>query len=370
MTPGKRIRITVILIMAGCISAVFVSIETHPVGYDVAAEGDFVYVSNNDGVVVIDKSVYNAPVRVANVPMSDGAFGLDIENDRLYAAGSSSGLVIVDISIPTSPVILGDVPLGVATNVFVSGNCAYVVNADGELGIVDVSNSSDPLILGTLDVGSRGSDVAVAGNTAYFADPDSGLVVIDVSEPSSPGIIQTLSNTHGAWDICIYEDILYLGCHGNGLRVFNMSSPEDPTWLSSFDNGGEVYGVSGNREYLVLADLQEGAELLDVTDLRNPVLVAEYSNAAPHSVYFDGKYAYLGDQDKEFILIDFDADEPIGYPSRSLNVNLLWAIPIILLSIGVSVIVVPVVGARMKSWRSLGRQLMKILLASLSWPIR
>lgn len=357
MTPRKRILISVILIVAGIISAIFVSFETNPeiiirgrvVGYDVEVSGDFAYVSNNDGVVVIDKSNYNAPVRIANIPVSDGAFGLAIENDRLYVAGTSSGLVIVDISDPANPIILGDATSGVVTNVFATGNRAYVVNTDGELGIVDVSNSSDPSILGTLDVSSRGSGVAVVGNTVYFADPDSGLIVLNVSDPSSPDIIQTLSNTHGAWGICIYEDILYLGCHGAGLRIFNISSPEDPTWLSSFNDGGEVYGVSGNGEYLVLADLQEGAELLDVTDPEDPVLLAKYSNAAPHSVYYDGVYAYLGDQDKEFILIDFDADEPIGYPSRSPNIDLLWAIPIVFLSVGITIIVFPYIRTKMKN---------------------
>ncbi len=357
MTPRRRILISLVLIVAGIISAVFVSIETNPeiiiqgrlVGYNIEVAGNFAYVSNNDGVVVIDKSVYSAPIRIANIPLSNGAFGMDIEDDLLYVAGTTNGLVIVDISVPSSPAILGNASVGVAYNVFVTGDRAYVVNTDGKLAVIDVSDSSNPSILGTFAVASRGNDVATVGNIAYFAALDNGLIVMNVSEPSSPDIIRTLSNSQGSWDICVYGEILYLGCHGGGLRIYNISSPEDPIWLSSFNDGGEVYGVSGNGEYLVLADLQEGAEFLDVTDPRNPVLIAKYANAAPHSVYYDGVYAYLADQDKEFILIDFDVDNPVGYPSRSPNVDLLWAIPIVLLSVGISVIFFPVVRAKMKN---------------------
>jgi hypothetical protein len=268
---------------------------------------------------------------------------MDIKNDTLYISGASNGLVIADISVPTSPTVLGSIPSGTVYNVFVVGDRAYLVNYEGTLGVVDVSNSSDPSMLEIISVSSRGGDVAVVGDIAYFADPDTGLVVIDIGDISSPNILQTLPITQGAWDISIHNDILYLGCHANGLRIFNISSPENPERLSSFNNGGEIYGVSGNGEYLVLADLQDGAELLDVTDPENPELVAEYSNAAPHSVFYDGTYAYLGDQDKEFILIDFNADPPIGYPSRSPNVDLLWAIPIGFILVGLSVAIIPLI---------------------------
>ncbi|MDF1538403.1 MAG: hypothetical protein P1Q69_05835 [Candidatus Thorarchaeota archaeon] len=356
MASRKKLLISVVLILAGIISTIFVSIETNSeviiqgrlVGYNIEVAGDFAYVSNNDGVVVIDKSVYNTPLRIANIPLSNGAFGMDIDDDLLYIAGTSNGLVIVDISVPASPVILGNATIGVAYNVFVTDNRAYTVNTYGELGIVDVSNASNPSVLGIFTVASRGIDVAVVGDIGYFAAPDSGLVVVNVSDPSSLDVIQTLPNTNGAWDICVHEEILYLGRHGGGLNIYNISSPEDPTWLSSFNDGGEVYGVSGDGEYLVLADLQEGAELLDVTDPEDPILLAKYMDAAPHSVYYDGVYAYLGDQDKEFILIDFDGDEPMGYPSRSPNVDWLWAIPIMLFALGISVVVLPVIAAKMK----------------------
>jgi hypothetical protein len=255
VTPRKRLFIAMLFLVAGLISVVYVSVETNPeiivpgrvVGYNVEAAGDYAYVSNNDGVVIIDKSDHSAPLRVGTIPLRDGARGMAIEGAKLYIAGTEQGLVIVDISAPVNPVVLGNVTMGIAYNVFVVGSMAYLVTVEGALGIVDVSNASSPSVLGALVVGSRGTDVAVAGDIAYYACPDSGLVLVNVSSPSSPEIIKTQPSTQGAMDICIHEETLYLGCHGGGLKIFNISSAEDPIWLSSFDDGGEVWGVSPRR---------------------------------------------------------------------------------------------------------------------------
>jgi hypothetical protein len=86
--------------------------------------------------------------------------------------------------------------------------------------------------------------------------------------------------------------------------------------------------------------LQDGAEFLDVSDPSDPVLVSKYTNAAPHAVYYDGVYAYLADQDKEFILVDL-ANPHQGYAVRTPNIDWLWAVPITLFSMGISILIVP-----------------------------
>jgi hypothetical protein len=351
MISRRRRLVSVLFIVVGIISAAFVAIMTNPdttipgldVGYDIEVDGNYAYVSNNYGVSVVDMSVHNAPLRVASIQVNSGVFGLDIVGDILYVGGTSDGLVIVDISNPTNPEVIGNYTEGGILSLFVSNNHVFAHRGGGMLEIIDVSDPSNPSTLSTLNVGTSGHDIAVVGDICYFADPSNGLIVVDVSDLSSPEIIRTVPSTGSAFDICIYEDILYLGRHGSGLRIYDISTPEDPSFLSYFNDGGEVYGVSGNGEYLVLADLQEGAELLNVTDPRNPVEIAEYTNAAPHNVYYDGTYAYLADQDKEFILIDFEGEEVQGYAVRSPSVDFLWTIPIGFILSGVLIIAIPFV---------------------------
>ena len=62
-------------------------------------------------------------------------------------------------------------------------------------------------------------------------------------------------------------------------------------------------GVTSN--YLWIGDLQEGIEIYDVSDPRSPELVAQDQHYAPHDIYFDGDFAYLADQDRGFIILEY-----------------------------------------------------------------
>jgi hypothetical protein len=75
--------------------------------------------------------------------------------------------------------------------------------------------------------------------------------------------------------------------------------------LASFSQGGEAWGASGDSTYLWIADLQEGVELYDVRDPGHPRLIARAENYAPHDITFDGQYAYLADQDKGLVILEY-----------------------------------------------------------------
>jgi len=178
MPVRRRLLISVLFVLVGIISAAYVVIIANPdvtiqgldVGYDVEVNGNYAYVANNYGVVVVDMSVINTPLRVASIEVTDGAFGLHIVDDLLYIGGTSDGLVIVDISVPTSPdVISTHSEGGGIENLFVSDNLAFCITWGGTLEIIDVSNSSNPTTLSLYDVGINGHDVAVVGNICYFA---------------------------------------------------------------------------------------------------------------------------------------------------------------------------------------------------------
>lgn len=80
------------------------------------------------------------------------------------------------------------------SNVFVSGNYAYVVSAGrNALEIVDVSNPTAPVHAGSITNGAGGAlltspqDVKKSGNYAYVASYGSNaLEIVDVSNPTAP----------------------------------------------------------------------------------------------------------------------------------------------------------------------------------------
>jgi hypothetical protein len=103
----------------------------------------------------------------------------------------------------------------------------------------------------------------------------------------------------------ISGDRLYLGCHGNGARILDISDPRSPRVLATFSPSGEAWGASGDGTHLWIADLQEGVELYDVRDPARPQLIGRAENYAPHDITASGGYAYLADQDKGLVILEY-----------------------------------------------------------------
>lgn len=86
----------------------FLNIE---VGYDIHVVGDYVYVTNNDGLMIIDIQNPQNPQKVGEL-LSGGALGLKVENNIAYIASTPSGFVIANISNPSNPQLLGQDSVG------------------------------------------------------------------------------------------------------------------------------------------------------------------------------------------------------------------------------------------------------------------
>jgi hypothetical protein len=272
--------------------------------YDVQVQGNYAFVGNNDGVVIIDIHQRNRPRRTATIELGEAAFGIYIENNLAYISGGRDGFTIADVGDPENPRILGTYPSGGAEDVCVQGSVAYVSHAQGELKAIDVQDPANPVLLGSYEGGGMGTGVACHQDLVYFGVAQRGLVVLDLSDPSSPVRVTTVGRTQGAKNMDIAGDLLYLGCHGNGARILDISDPRSPRVLASFSQSGEAWGASGDSTYSWIADLQEGVELYDLRDPGHPRLIARAEKYAPHDITSDGQYAYLADQDKGLVILE------------------------------------------------------------------
>ena len=273
--------------------------------YDVQVQGDYAFVGNNDGVVIIDIHQRNRPRRTATIELGEAAFGMHVENDLAYISGGLDGFTIADVRDPENPRILGTYPSGGAEDVCVQDSVAYVSHSQGELKAIDVEDPTRPTLLGSYRDEGMGTGVACHQGLVYFGVAQRGIVVLDLSDPSSPVRVTTVDGTQGAKNMEIVGDLLFLGCHGNGARILDISDPRSPRVLASFSRTGEAWGASGDSAYLWIADLQEGVELYDVRDPGHPRLVARAEKYAPHDITFDRGYAYLADQDKGLVILEY-----------------------------------------------------------------
>ncbi len=294
------------------------------VAYSVCVEDNHVFVTTNDGTVILDISNPVNPRKIGIVATSDGAFGVTVKDDLVYIASDSNGFIIANISDPENPLITDQYnDGGSAHSVCTNGSYAYVTEYPQGMEIFDISTPDDIIKVTEYDDGGVFRGVAIKDNFIYLPDSGRGLKVLNVTDPSSPKLVSTSLLTHGAIDVYIHNDLLFLGCHRHGVYIFDVSTPHSPIQLGKYYKlGGEAYGVTGNTTHLYVADLQKGVYVLNITDPSHPKEISEYSSAAPHDIYWNDKKIFLADQDKRLIILD-EHLEPLytGFP-RDISLQL------------------------------------------------
>ena len=314
------------------------------VAYSVYVQGDYAYVSDNEGVDIINIANPVNPTRIDEIRSPDGAFRFSIEDDYLFIASASDGLEIVDISNPEEALILGKYNDGGSiVDVAVVDQFAFTLDVSTGLEILNITNPGELTKISTYYDGDYNGGIRrcleISQGVGYLADTSNGLIVLNLSNPLSPTKLRTVPNTGGVFAVHIFEDLMFLGCHSNGIIILDISDPLSPQRIGSFSkSGGEVYGVAGNRTHLFAADLQLGVFSLNITDPSHPTELASYSHAVPHDVFFDGKNIYLADQDMGLIILD-ERLQPLysGFPR---DISLLLFLQLFL--IGITLVVVSI----------------------------
>ena len=264
------------------------------VGYDVDIDGNYAYITDNKGYIVVDIENPTKPKKIGEFELTEAAFGIFVKDNIAYVAAGGYGLYITDISNPASPILLGhEYSEGICNNVFVAGDYAYVSNYDYGLQIFSIEDLANPVKITEYSYYGRADAIVVKEDCAYLACPNSGVVLLNITTLSSPQAIKTLHNTGGAKDLRIYQNLLFVGCYSSNVLVFNISNPSDPIQLgihSDYD-GGEAQGVVGNSTHLYVAD-NFGVEYLDITNLPIISKVAEYRRriSSAHDIDFSGNY--------------------------------------------------------------------------------
>ncbi|MFX0205202.1 MAG: LVIVD repeat-containing protein [Candidatus Hodarchaeota archaeon] len=332
MPLSKRIKVLTficsIVVISGAIGVIFLAQQpVLNVGYEVFVQGDYAYVTNNDGTKIIDVTNPSNPRSSGIISTSDGAFGVTAKDDLLYIASDSNGFIVANVSDPENPLILDQFNDGGSANsVCINGSYAYVTEYPQGMEIFDISTYTNIIKITEYDDGGEFRDVAIKNDFIYLADSARGLKVLDVTNPSSPELVSDSLLTHGAISVQIHNDLLFLGCHRFGVYIFNISIPHSPIQLGKYYKiEGEAYGVSGNSTHLYVADLQQGVYLLDISNPAQPSEIVSYNNAHPHDIFYDGEYVYLADQDRELFI--FETDLTLIYRGEISLISHLNAIP-------------------------------------------
>ncbi len=268
---------------------------TFEVGYSIKIEDNIAYVSDNDGVIIIDVENPRKPKKIGRIEMYDGAFGFELRNDTAFMAGSNPSLVIANVSNPNNPVKIGEFPgTSPAYRLALKDNYCYLGYREGDLNIINITDLTNPIFVKGLS-GIRSQAVVVHEDLLFVSTYYSELKIYNITDPINPVLIKSL-NTPGGVGITIKEDILYLTCHAYGVRAINISTPASAYILKTIDqdDDGEALGAVCTGNFLGVAD-NWGVEVYNITEPQLMAKEAEYRRGvgAAHDVEAVGNFLFV-----------------------------------------------------------------------------
>lgn len=267
------------------------------IGYDIDIDGNYAYITGNEGYIVADIQNPSNPKIISEFVIEDGSFGIFVKDDIAYVGAGGNGLYITDVSDPKNPTLIGQESAnGICNNVYVSGDYAYVANYENGLLIFDITDLANPIKIGEHSFVERTDSVVVRDKIAYIANTNTGVNVLNVTIASSPQLIRVLSATGGSTGLSYFENLLFVGCYSSNVLVFDISVPSNPTLLGihSDNDDGEAQGVVGNSTHLYVAD-NYGVEYLDISSLPTITKIAENRQgvSSAHDIDFKDNFLYI-----------------------------------------------------------------------------
>lgn len=282
----------------------------------------YAFVGYATGMAIVNISNPASPTLAGTFATSAAVTGVYVSGTNAYIATAitTAQLKIVNVSTPASPTQTGTLAVGdsaAATDIFVSGNYAYLVkkaasgaSANREFNIIDVTVPAAPAIVGTLTrLSADITSVYVSGNFAYIttALASGQFKIINVTTKTTPTTSSTVNLGVTANDVTVNSTTAYIGTINNAssgeVRIYNVTTPTAPTSVGSYEMGGAVNGValdSGNANYLVLATSVAAAQsrIINVSTPATPTLVASATlGGNGNKVAISGSYAYFGTAD-------------------------------------------------------------------------
>lgn len=219
-------------------------------------------------------------------PWGGLAVNVRVQDQIAYLATYEDGLRIVDVTDPAAPVELGHVlPEQGGSDIWNDvklidgpggGRYALMASSATALVVVDVTDPGAPAIVAHAGTAfTNVHSVVVQGTRVYLANIDTGFEIWDVADPTAPvelgGFVRSGSFLH---DMFVRGDRAYLNWWDGGMAIVDISDPANVVELGAFSDYGETSSHAaavttiGARDIAVHGDEQYGAHVhvVDVTE--------------------------------------------------------------------------------------------------------
>ncbi len=230
--------------------------------------------------------------------------------DSLLFLGSGSGVRILSITDSVHPRMLGQINArGLVSQVVVRDSLLFVACGSGGAQIYSIGNPTSPRELGSM--GAVIYDLVVKDTFCYTLGIRSGntgadsLRIYSIANPEQPRQLGAVRDS--GYSLAVTNGYAFSG--GRWLmNVYDVRNPSSPQWVNS--RGGPVMALraDGNKLY----HLDDNLVILNVS---NPLSIGEFgrlNGQGGRTIYTTGGYAYIGDTDSGFVVVDVsDSTHPV-----------------------------------------------------------
>ena len=281
--------------------------------YNLAAEGNYVYISNGFLFQVLDVNDASKPKVVGELSTDNPIFTITVSGNYAY---TTAPFRIIDISNPVNPVLISTylLPSNVAPSsaITVKGSYAYVGDYFGNIFIIDVSNPSIPKVLSSARIPGDGVvSVAVEDTVLYANSIDNpGIYIFNISKADSIYEIGLGGNGNIGGLLTTSGGYLFNGT-GIYMVIYDISNPANPKYITELAVD-RLYGyvnhiaIADTIAYITLASnriaevsIADTGNIHIISYLNNP-FDAPGLEAAGEALNFP--YAYIATDDGAWIV--------------------------------------------------------------------
>ena len=261
------------------------------------------------------------------------ALAIHIQGDYLYSVDNTAGtnpanegLRILEISTDNGIQFFlkgfCKTP-GAASDIFVSGDYAYVADRAMGLQVVNVSDKLNPVITGSYDTPGQAVGLFVIGNNAYVADGDQGFLILNISDKTKPQLTGQYMPGSNIKSVFVSGDYAYLATGEDGFEIINISDSTNPIKAGAYDTPGnaEYVFAEGNTAYV--ADGNKGFLAIDISDKLNPLITGSYAtDGYSRKLSIIGDYAFIADGKSGLVALNLSIPEqPVKTEGWSYDTN-------------------------------------------------
>ncbi len=296
---------------------------------DVVCSGNYAYIADQYGMMVLDISSPQAPAIIGRVAIAGTTASLTVNGLYGYLCAGFEGMEIVNLSNPYIPVSEGRVPeIHSALQSAISGNLLFVAGGIEGLSILDLSTPAEPTQIGGYDPQSWLQAVGVGSNDLCAAADAAEIHLLDVSDPTNPLPIGQIAAPGSSRRLILQENLLVAVAQEAVVRIWNIEQPSQPELIGAINTGGWTTDAVLQGDTLFVCDWIMGIAAYDIADPRRPDLICNFvSNGFPEGMALEESLLVLavGDEGVEIWNIGEIAnpffvgamDEP-GFPQDAL----------------------------------------------------